>query len=179
MTIDPIKRDLSKLEDDVVSAKKEIKRRLLEDQDIIKYLHNEELERKGADAEDYWNVNIFPYTRIPGTQDKVATYICISVDDLEAERANSFVMKNSQITFTVFCHADDMETDIGIARHDLLAYLIRDIFNWTNIMGLQYECTSNRENVTDNKYSCRVIRFKSTRPNSLDNGRAKNRFERF
>ena len=45
-------RDLQKIDDDILFAKRVIKEKLCKDLDIIKYLHNEELERVGADPED-------------------------------------------------------------------------------------------------------------------------------
>ncbi len=76
-------RDLQNIDDDILFAKRIIKEKICKDTDIIKYLHNEELERVGAESDDYFGVNILPFIRIPGTQDKVKNYICFSVDDIE------------------------------------------------------------------------------------------------
>ena len=115
-------RDLQNLNDDILEAKRIIKERLCQDLDIIRYLHNEELERVGAEPEDYVGVNILPYIRIPGTLDKVANFICFSVDDMEDVRTNE-AMKSQYIQFVVFCHGDDVDTGIGISRHDLLGLI--------------------------------------------------------
>ena len=151
-------RNLQATDDDILYAKDIIKEKLCNDLDIIKYLHNTELERADADPDDYFGVNILPYTTIPGTQDKVKNFICFSVDDIEDARYNE-IMKIQYIQFQVFCHIDDINTGTGYARHDLLGYFIRDIFNWTNIIGLQCKLIYNRESTTDTNYSCRLLKF--------------------
>lgn len=60
-------RNLQATDDDILYAKDIIKEKLCNDLDIIKYLHNTELERADADPDDYFGVNILPYTTIPGT----------------------------------------------------------------------------------------------------------------
>ena len=165
-------RDLQNIDDDVLIAKRAIQEKLCRDSDIIKYIHNLELERMNADADDYFNVNIFPYIRIPGTQDKVKNFICYSVDDMEDYKYND-VMKSQYIQFVVFCHGDDIETGLGIPRHDLLGYFIRDIFNWSNIVGLQLKLVYNRESITDSNYSCRTLKFETIKPTMLQRGVAK------
>lgn len=159
-------RDLQQIDDDILYAKRVIKEKLCQDLDIIKYLHNEELERTDAEPDEYFNVNIYPYIRIPGTLDKVKNFICFSVDDIEDLQYNE-VMKSQYIQFQVFCHADDIETGLGIARHDLLGYIIRDIFNWSNIIGLQFKLVYNRESITDTNFSCRLLKFEAVKPNSM------------
>lgn len=163
-------RDLQNIDDDILFAKRVIKEKLCKDVDVIKYLHNDELERVGADPDDYYGVNILPFIRIPGTLDKVKNFICFSVDDIEPTRDNE-VMKTQYIQFEIFCHADDIDTGLGISRHDLLGYFVRDIFNFTNIIGLQFKLIYNQESITDTNYSCRLLKFEATKPNSLSNGR--------
>lgn len=162
-------RDLQNLDDDIIFAKRVIKEKLCKDLDIIKYLHNEELERVGAEPDEYYGQNILSFIRIPGTLDKVKNFICFSVDDIEASPVND-VMKTQYVQFEVFCHADDIDTGLGISRHDLLGYFIRDIFNFTNILGMQLKLVYNRESVTDTNFSCRLLKFEATKLNSLNKG---------
>lgn len=169
-------RDLQNLDDDIIMTKRLIKERLCQDMDIIKYLHNEELERVGADPENYLDVNILSYVRIPGTLDKVKNFICFSVDDMEDVRTNE-LMKSQYIQFVVFCHGDDINTGLGIARHDLIGYFIRDIFNYSNMFGMQFKLVYNRESVTDTNFSCRTLKFEAIKPNSPQKGYRTNRHE--
>ena len=50
---------------------------------------------------------------------EVKNFICFSVSDLQDVKYNE-VMKIQNVQFVVFCHADDIVTEYGIDRHDLL-----------------------------------------------------------
>ena len=170
-------RDLQNIDDDILYAKRVIKEKLCKDADIIKFLNNKELERVNAEPDDYFGENIYPFIRIPGTLDKVKNFICFSVDDIEDLQYNE-AMKTQYIQFQVFCHADDIDTGLGIARHDLLGYLIRDTFNWTNIFGLQFKLIYNKESTIDSDYYCRTLKFEATKPNSLNKARTDNPYDK-
>lgn len=162
-------RDLQNIDDDIARAKRLIKEKLLKDSDVIDFLHNEELERAGAEPDDYFNTNIFPFIRIPGTVDKVKNFICFAVDDIEEVQYNE-VMKVQQICFVVFCHGNDINTGLGVPRHDIIGFLLRDIFNWSNFLGMSLKLVFDEESVTDDKFSCRTLRFQTTKPSSLYRG---------
>ena len=53
-----------------------------------------------------------------------------------------------------------------MARHDLLGYLIRDLFNLSNKLGPFMQVVSNREGVTDADYHTRTLRFELIDDNS-------------
>lgn len=72
------------------------------------------------------------------------------------------------ITFVVLCEQKNIiEKTTGISRHDLLAHLIIDQFNMTNIFGSIIECISDNESVVDNDYACRTIIFEQATDNNL------------
>ena len=129
-----------------------------------------------ASPDDYYNVNILPYIRIPNTQDTVKNYICFSINDIEENQYNES-MKEQQVQFLIFCHGDDIDTGLGIARHDLLGYFVRDIFNWSNMLGLQLKLIYDQESTLETHYSCLTIKFEATKPNHLQKGARSNRFE--
>lgn len=55
--------------------------------------------------------------------------------------------------------------------------LIRDIFNWSNMFGMQAKLIYDRESVTDTNYSCRTLKFELTRTNSLNKAVTRNKYE--
>ena len=167
-------RDIENIDDDISSMKRIIRQKLTSDPDVIEVLNNHELDPSSPD--DYLNNNIFAYIRVPGTQDVTKNVICLRVDYMEDNRYNS-VMKIKYVQFVVFCHADDIKTPYGIERHDLLGYLIRDIFNWSNMFGMQAKLVYNKESVTDTNYSCRTLKFELTKTNSLNNAVTRNKYE--
>lgn len=169
-------RDIQAIDDDICAMKRLIRQKLTSDPDIIEVLNNQKLDPSSPD--DYLNQNIFAYIRIPQVQDVASNFICFSVDDMEADRYNS-VMKTQYVQFVVFCHGDDIKTPYGIERHDLLGYLIRDIFQWSTMFGMTAKLVYNRESTTDTNYSCRTLKFELTKTNSLNNNVVKNKYEKY
>lgn len=165
-------RNIQKVEDDIIEMKRLIKRKLISDPDILEALHNPKLDIDSPD--EFLDNNIFGFIRVPKTQDEVRNFICFKVDDIEENRFNE-VMKTQYIQFNAICHLEDITTEHGIDRHDLLGYLIRDIFNWTNIFGLQFKLIYNQESVVDSDYYCRTLKFEATKPNSLNKARMDNK----
>jgi len=169
-------RDIDRIDDDIIRAKRIIEDRLLSDPDIITALHNEEIGYDDDRKTEYLNVNIFPFIRIPDTIDAVKNYICYKVDDVEEARFNE-MMKVQYVQFVVMCHSDDVDTPWGMKRHDLLGYLIRDIFQWSNMFGMQLKCIYDQESVTDMNYQCRTLKFVATKPNAPYKKSMNNRHE--
>ena len=164
-------RDIQKVNDDIIEMKRLIKQQLISDTDILEALHNPDIDIDSPD--EFLDNNIFGFIRIPTTQDTVRNFICFIVDDIEEHRFNE-VMKYQHIQFTVICHLDEMKTEYGMDRHDLLGYLIRDTMNWTNMFGLQFKLIYNKESTIDSDYYCRTLKFEAIKPNQLNNARMDN-----
>ena len=156
-------RDINNIEDDIIRKKRKIAQILYSDPDIIEVLNNPDLDP--SCPEDYLYENIFPFLRIPGTQDIAKNFITFTIDDMERMPSNP-VMKSQYVQFVVFVHKDLVKTPYGIERHDLLGYLIRDIFNLSNQLGPQMELVNNREGVTDSDYHTRTLKFELIDDNS-------------
>lgn len=156
-------RDTQNIHDDIVEMKRLIKQKLVEDRDILEAL-NSDIDIESPD--EFLDHNIFGFIRIPKTQDTVHNFICFTVDDIEESRFNE-AMKIQYIQFNCICHLDDMKTKYGMDRHDLLGYIVRDIFHRTNMFGLQFKLIYNKESTIDSDYYCRTLKFEATKPNSL------------
>lgn len=170
-----MKRDIQKVNDDIIEMKRLIKQTLIADTDILEALHNPDIDIDSPD--EFLDTNIFGFIRIPTTQDTVRNFICFTVDDIEENRFNE-VMKHQYIQFTTICHLSDMKTEYGIDRHDLLSYLIRDTFNWTNKFGLQFKLIYNKESTIDSDYYCRTIQFEAIKPNMLNKAKMDNPYDK-
>ena len=57
----------------------------------------------------------------------------------------------------------------GIPRHDLIASIIRERFNWSSIFGMQTHLISSKESVTDNNYLVRTLVFQVLDLNGIVN----------
>ena len=168
-------RDINNVQDDIISMKRLIKQKLIADPDILEALNNKDVPIDSPD--EFLDTNIFGFIRIPTTQDTVRNFICFTVDDIEPDRYNSH-MKVQQIQFNCICHLDDMKTEYGMDRHDLLGYLVRDVFNWTNDFGMQFKLVYNKESTIDSDYYCRTLKFERECTNSLNKATRSNPYDR-
>ena len=115
------------------------------------------------------NSNIRPFLFIPDTQTEVKHYICYQVSFDETPRYQD-TLKYTTITFTIFVHGNDrMDKLTRIPRHDLIASIIRERFNWSNIFGMQTHLVSSKESTTDNNYLVRTLVFQVIDTNGIVN----------
>ena len=111
--------------------------------------------------------NIRPFLFIPDTQTEVKHYICYQVAFDEMPRYQD-TLKYTNITFTIFVHGNDRyDKFTGIPRHDLIASIIRERFNWSNIFGMQTHLISSKESTTDNNYLVRTLVFQVVDTNGI------------
>lgn len=157
-------RDIQNIDDDIIRKKRIIGQMLYSDPDIIEVLDNPDLDPNCPD--EYLYENIFPFIRVPGTQDVSKNFITFMLDDMETAQINK-AMKNQFLKVIIFVHKDLIQTKYGAERHDLLAYLVKDVFHLSNKLGLQFNLVSNREGVTDTDYCTRTLQFEMTTLNSV------------
>ena len=173
-------------DDDNIRYKEKIHDALLNNAELLYALNNEELESELFDEDDnllideetgellgevdrYFgdNSNIRPYLFIPDTQTDVKHYLCYQVAFDELPRYSK-IQKYTEITFNIFVNGKDRTDKLtGIPRHDLIASIIRERFNWSNIFGMQTHLISSKESVTDNNYLVRTLIFQITDVNSI------------
>ena len=173
-------------DNDTIRFKKKIEKKLMGCPELLYALNETKLESElfDDDGNINWDTetgeplgewdryfgsdsNIRPFLFIPDTQAKVKHYICYQVNFTESPRYNS-VEKYIQVKFTIFIQGDDrMDELTGIPRHDLLAAIIQEQINWTNIFGTQCMIVSDQESTTDNNYLVRTFIFQATMPNSI------------
>lgn len=156
-------RDINKIDDDIIRKKRIIEKALYTDPDIVELIDNPDIDLECP--EDLVWENIFSFIRVPGTQDKAQTYICFTVDDNGRTPGNE-VMKQQYVQFAIFVHKDLVKTKIGTARHDAIGFVIRDLFNLSNMLGTQLVLQSNKEGMTDTNYITRTLRFELITDNS-------------
>ena len=172
-------------DDDNIRYKEKIHDALLSNAELLYALNNEELESELFDGDKlnidketgellgevdrYFgdNSNIRPYLFIPDTQTDVKHYVCYQVAFDELPRYPN-IQKYTEITFNIFVNGKDRTDKLtGIPRHDLIASIIREKFNWSNIFGMQTHLISSKESVTDNNYLVRTLIFQITDVNSI------------
>ena len=164
-------------DDDNIRYKEKIKQALLNCPELLYALNSKELECELFDEDGNLNIDedgnligevdryfgdsslIRPSLFIPDTQTKVKSYVCYQVAFDELTRYNN-TQKYTEITFNIFVNGKDRTDKLtGIPRHDLIASIIRERFNWSNIFGMQTHLISNKESMTDNDYIVRTLIF--------------------
>lgn len=186
--LDKLRAYASTPDDDNIRYKEKIHDTLLNNSELLYALNNKELESELFDENNnllineetgellgevdrYFgdNSNIRPYLFIPDTQTEVKHYICYQVMFDEVPRYQN-VQKYTEITFNIFVNGKDRTDKLtGIPRHDLIASIIREKFNWSNIFGMQTHLISSKESITDNDYLVRTLIFQITDVNSITN----------
>ena len=152
--------------DDVEIYKYKIMQMLTEDADLISTLNNKELD--GHKGDDYRFVNIFNFLKIPDTQSTVKNIVCFEVNDVEQPRYTNGLMKK-YLVFRTVSHEDDVQTDYGMARQDLLALIIKNKFDWSQVFGMHIEKVQDYGKITENGYYYREFIYETIASNNLVN----------
>lgn len=148
--------------------KRDVIKRIYECPDIIEMLDNENVDPDCPDTAE--NVCIFPYIKIPGTQEQVGTFIgvkadCSSISDNE-------LYKNVLLTVVVICSVEKIfvKGQKGI-RTDIIAGDISELLNWNDTFGFGMKLVSETEGVYENpSYYAKTLKFKAIRSNDIYNG---------
>jgi hypothetical protein len=91
----------------------------------------------------------------------------VGFDELPRNNNNQ---KYTEITFMIFVKDEDaIDIRTGIPRHDLIASILRERFNWSNIFGMQAKLVSSKGSTTDNDYIMRTLIFQIVDLNGLVN----------
>jgi len=150
---------------DNIQYKEIIKDKLINNSKIIRSLNNQDLDPDCPD--DYYGENILPYYLLVNVQENVKNYICFETSFDEVARYNK-IMKLGQVIFYIVCNNKNiLDKETGIARHDLLAALITDEFDWSNLFGTQVHLVSDRPMAVDAQYVGRTLIFEQTTTNSI------------
>ena len=157
---------------DDVKVKEKIKEILLGDKYILHVLDNKKLEPSVEDdmtnADEYFGVNILPYYLISPTQSEASNFICYETSFEKRRYDANRTTKNLNIIFYLLSEQKLIkDADTGIAKHDLLAALIINKFNWTNYFGRKIFLISDQASVVDVKYACRTLMFQQEEDNDL------------
>ena len=155
--------------DDIFRYKYKIMKTLTSNQDLLRTLHNDELQGNDeiVNGDLYRNVCIFDFMKLPNNKSKVKNYICFEVND---NGAGDFT--NKTIIFRTVSHEEDHVTDWNISRQDLLALIIKNEFDWSNVFGMHVEKQSDNGYVTSDgneSYYYREIVYRTTAPNNTYN----------
>ena len=184
--LDKLRAYANNPDDDNIKYKDIIRKALLNCPELLYALNNNELESELFDEDGnllidkdtgellgevdrYFgdNSNIRPSLFIPDTQTTVNSYMCYQVMFDELPRYQN-IYKYNEIIFNIFVNGKDRTDKLtGIPRHDLIASIIRERFNWSSIFGMQSKLISSKESTTDNNYVVRTLIFQIEDTNNI------------
>ncbi len=154
-------------DDHNVRYKQIIKQKLLDNNKLLYLLNNKELDEADAEPDEYYGVNILPYYLISPTQSNVQNFICFETAFEDVSRGNA-IMKTQKIVFYVLCHKDTIDVDkIGVARHDLICSVLKNMFQGCNDFGTQLKLVNDDPSVVDAKYNARTLVFEQYTTNDI------------
>lgn len=155
------------VDDEDIRIKNIIKKKLLQNEKIVYVLNDKELLDRDAPVDEYFGRRILPYYIIPDTQTHIGNFLCYEVSSNSVSRNNQ-IIKIQQIIFYIVCNIENItEPETGIPRHDLLAGLILDEFNWRNVFGMQAHCIYDVAGVLDKDYAIRTLKFEMETTNNI------------
>ena len=142
----------------------------------------EEELRKRAEIVDYnekaSHPQIIDFLKVNDIQTEVLNFIMFDISDLRPSYTSEMI-KHQELTVMCLVHENDMDTEFDINRCDLLSYIVKDILNWSNMVGLHMKLTEDKFGITDTKYYARTLKFliKTTNTNNFTAGGMRNTYE--
>lgn len=196
--ISNITRDLENRKNNDIIRKKAIVQKMFEDDpDIIELLGakpkrpknkfadpnnpTEEELKKRKEIDDYneriSKKQILPYLKLIGIQNEILNFIMFDIEDRDV--SYNPAIKEQCITVMCLVHEDDVNTEYGVCRQDLLSYVVKDLLCWTNSLGKQLQCINDYCDIIDFKYYCRTLKFRINEPNTQGYMGRNNSYDRF
>lgn len=148
----PEKRPLNKYIDKDNPTEEELVKR----QEILDY--NEKIEHE----------QIVPFLKLNGVQKEVLNFIMFDIDDNGTSYSNKAI-KNQYLIIYIVIHENDMYTEYGVTRADLIDYAIRDLLCWSNVLGKQMKLQEDTPMIMDTNYYIRRMKFYIEMPNVVNN----------
>lgn len=164
--IEYLQRFKYNVDNDDVRFKQIIKEKLLDNRFLIHLLNNDKLDEDEPDS--YFNVNILPYFVLEDTIVNVKNVLCYEIKFETNRYDKRQLIKDCQIIFNIVCDLGDIiERETSVARHDLIAAILMEQFNWTNIFGMQVHCIGDTPSMLGANLACRTLIFRGEFPNSI------------
>ena len=110
---------------------------------------------------------IIPFLKVNDIQTEVLNFVMFDISDARASYTSE-VIKHQEITVMCLVHENDMDTEYGINRVDLLSYIVKDLLCWSNDVGLHLKLIEDKFGITDTKYYARTLKFLTKVPNAAN-----------
>lgn len=149
---------------DVIRYKSRIKNILCDNDDLLRALHHPDYSKAEIlNGDLFKDTVVFDWMKAPEYKTSIYNYVCFDV----SIRTTASSLSTTRIVFRVISHEDDMKTDWGVNRTDLLGLIISEEFDWANELGMSLVKVSDDAYATNDKYHYREIVYQATNPNNL------------
>ena len=143
--------------EEIIRYKQQITSLIINNESIVKLINEPEI----TNPEELIYHNVYDFIRIPETIDEEKTYLCVKVDVPEVYRS-SFLFKQLIICIYVISHQNQMITEYGGTRIDLIGALLDKMLNGRKDIGKKkLELISNIEDSVGARHRCRILKFKA------------------
>lgn len=141
---------------------------LSKDEDMLRCLHTNEFisTKNELNGEVYLNKYLFTYLRLPDNKSSVKNYVCIETEENHGYNYDDKEIINMMVTIRCVVHKDDMKTDWGVNRADLMASIVKKDFDWSHAAGgLEFQKQQEYSGLANNEYYYRDIVYLIKVPN--------------
>lgn len=160
---------VNKEEYDIIRKKRRVKEVLVSDPDIKELLE--------VQSDEELNAQILKYLRLSQAQTDTKNYIMIEVRDV-GYGADGYHLKEQYIDICIMVHESNIDTEYDVPRTDLLGFVVKDLLNWSNVLGQQLKCISDEPDIIEKKYFVRNLQFLVQVPNGV-RPYGSNKYDRF
>lgn len=156
--------------DDVIYKKMKVIEILKNDPDLLnmlgspkkKVVRSSMTEEEKQEIKDYnkriQKPEIIPWLKVNGIIDQVQNVVMVEVFTERPSYDNPAFMRQHLIC-NIMIDETSMDTEFGIPRMDLVSYIIKDLFNRTDVLGMNVRLASDQPYVTDSAFYRRELHF--------------------
>lgn len=147
---------------DISKYKQELLSKICSNSKIIEAIDSQQDGAMSSEPDTLIGKNLFPYMRVPETENFADTHIMLSVD-VERPNRNNRTYSRYHTTIWVLCALNRMEMpqEYNATRIDYIAeQLTRMFHNVRNFGFTDFELMSNREALLDSKFLYRELVFR-------------------
>lgn len=146
---------------DISAYKKELLSDIINNPRIIEAIGSQQTDVVSEEPDSLLYRNIFPFLRVPNTENMADTYIMLSVDIDKVNQYNK-TYAVYRVTMWVMAHVDRMEMEerFQATRIDYISKELDSLFDGQRKFGFsEFELISNREILLNEKFHYRALVF--------------------
>lgn len=158
---------------EISEIKRNVIKALYSNPDIIEMLDSPDVDPDCPDTAEF--KAIFPYIKIPGTQEEQACYIGVKISIPEYRYLTNDVFVDALLTITVICHVGKMKVQGQKGtRVDIICGDIAEMLNYSRDFGsftMHLKADVEDNYYENNNYYTRTQKYAIKVSNNTDNGR--------